>query len=213
LLRKSLIIAKFLTVGTIAGTLLGVVGTGIIAKQRRSNTVAEWRMVPVTPPAGTPKLKQESIDLALAIYGIEVPETAYPPKLNVNLEDRGLSSRFAWAEKIQVEIGPAAFESWGLLASTLAHELEVHCQQNFALIGMMDFLRLDGTLRAERQAYLHELRNARRFGLSPESQDLIANTMDYYYRLDESEHGPVAARMSKTLGRWLARDFDHRNVR
>lgn len=207
MVHKGLLMLKFLITGAAVGGTLGMMGTALVAKHTQRSIVAEWRSIPVTPPEGVPPIAQNSIELALAIYGIEVPSTATHPVLNKDLDDRGLSSRYAWADKIKVEIGPAAFESWSLLASTLAHELEVHCLQNFALIGIMDFFNLDGTARAERQAYMHELKNAQRFGLTLDSQELIASTMNYYYDMEASNRGPLAARMSQTLGRWLALDI------
>jgi hypothetical protein len=171
-------------------------------------TVSEWRSVPVEPPRGLPPVSQESINLALVVYGITVPDSAEHPVLNKTLEDRGLSTRRAWMQKISVEIGPSAFSSWGLLASTLAHELEIHCHQNFLLISVMDVLGLDGTKLAERQAYLHEIRNAKRFGLTQYHADLIADTMSYYYDVDMSEtknNRLFGKRLGQSLGRWLAR--------
>src|SRR5690606_19202846 len=107
----------------------------------------------------------ESIDLAIAMFGIEVPASAEWPVLDKKIEDRGLTTRGAFMDKAKVTIGPAAFTSWALLGSTLAHELEVHCQQNFLFIYLMDLVGLDGTGEAERQAYRHELTNAKRFSL------------------------------------------------
>ena len=196
---------KFLLIGAALGAVMAIVGSGLRVDQLEHRTLDEWRAVPVTPPPGPPALSQKSIDLALTIYGINVPATAAYPVFNRNLDDRGLSSTFAWDDKIHVEIGPSAFASWGMLGSTLAHELEVHCLQSFTLISIMDILNLDGTARAERQAYLHELRNAQRFGLSATSKELIASTMDYYYQLDENSRGPLASSVGKVVGRWLAR--------
>lgn len=139
------------------------------------------RRVKVQAPPGTPPLTQESIDLALVMFGIDVPNTADHPRLDLELHDRGLTARAAFMAKTQVTVGPAAFTSWGLLGATLAHELEVHCHQNFLLIAVLDALGLDGTGQAERQAYIHELRNAKRFGLDRVDADLIADTMEYYY--------------------------------
>lgn len=201
----------------VVGSCLGL-GAAVLAKA--SNAVVtqkkiktEWSHFPVSPPIGMPPVTQKSIDLAVAIYGIRIPKTAAYPKLNFKLADRGLSTRRAWAEKIEVEIGPSAYTSWGLLASTLAHELEIHCNQNFLMISLMDSVGLDGTGWAERQAYLHELNNGNRFGLSTYSRELIADTMDYYYSIDASESfgTKVSLRFGKTLGRWLARNPVQKN--
>ena len=83
-------------------------------------------------------------------------------------------------------IGPAAFASWSLLGSTLAHELEVHCRQNFTLIRMQDLMGAQGTLKAERDAYAHELAHAERFNLSKIERMNIQATMDFYYPKENS---------------------------
>ena len=89
---------------------------------------------------------------------------------------------------MEVTVGPAAFESWGLLGSTLAHELEVHCQQNFTYIRLLDLLGLDGTLKAEREAYQHELSNAGRFHLGEVERENIKATMDFYYPVEANSN-------------------------
>jgi hypothetical protein len=162
---------------------------------------AAMRRVKVKPPAGEPEVSQASIDLALAMFGIDVPSTAQRPRLDPELRDRGLTVRAAFMDKAEVTVGPAAFASWGLLGSTLAHELEVHCRQNFLFISVMDGFGLDGTGEAERQAYIHELRNAKRFGLAGGDAELIADTMEYYYP-EGRKAGPAVA-----LKRWLARNL------
>lgn len=162
----------------------------------------EMAKVTVVPPEGAPEISQASIDLALVMFGIVVPPGAQHPVLDPELRDRGLTARGAYSEKATVSIGPAAFASWGLLASTLGHELEVHCNQNFLFIYLMDFLRLDGTGSAEREAYIYELRNARRFGLDIKDADMIADTMEYYY--PETSNG---LSLLPGVRRWLARNL------
>ncbi len=172
---------RFLTLG-------GFFGAFVLAAMAAQSEIAaqkEWkaslRDVKVVPPEDAPHLSQESIDLALVMFGIEVPPGAEHPVYDPTLEDRGVTIRGAMFEKARVAVGPSAFADWSLLGSTLAHELEVHCQQSFLIIHLMDRLGLDGTLEAERQAYLHELANAERFGLTRGSQELIADTMEYFY--------------------------------
>jgi hypothetical protein len=160
--------------------------------------------VTVIAPDSAPEVSQASIDLAMVLYGIEVPPGAEPPRLDMELKDRGLTTRGAFMEKAKVTVGPAAFTSWSLLGSTLSHEIEVHCQQNFLAIYMMDLAGLDGTGAAERQAYVHELRNARRFGLEIADAQMIADTMDFYY--PESPTGAAIA-VPKSVRSWLARNF------
>jgi len=176
---------------------------------KNTQIVSDMKNYPVEAPSTIPALSQESIDIALEIFNIRVPASAKHPVLNVNLEDRGISSRQAWSELIVVEIGPSSFLSWGLLASTLAHELEIHCTQNFTLINMMDQIGLNGTINAERDAYQHELKNAKRFGLDEDQQRLIQDTMDYYYATDQMDQsvGLASRKLRDTLSSWLAKSF------
>lgn len=166
----------------------------------RASFVREMAAVVVVPPEGKPEVSQESIDLALVIFGIMVPSGAGRPLLDLDLRDRGLTSRGAYSENAEVTIGPAAFSSWSLLASTLGHELEIHCQQNFLFVYLLDALRLDGTGSAEREAYVYELRNSRRFGLGIADADMIAETMEFYY--PDSVDG---LKILPGVKRWLAR--------
>ncbi len=158
--------------------------------------------VKVVAPGTVPAVTQESVDLALALFGIEVPANADHPLLDAELRDRGLTMRGAFMEKAAVTVGPSAFTSWALLGSTLAHELEVHCQQSFLMIYLMDAAGLDGTGEAERQAYVHELRNAKRFGLPIADADLIADTMEFYY----PAHVTGKASFPGKVRTWLARN-------
>ena len=133
------------------------------------------------PPLSKPPMTQESIDLAMQMFAIEVPEGASYPRFDSQLEDRGLTTMNGWGKDLEVTIGPAAFTSWALLGSTLAHELEVHCRQSFFLIRVKDLLGMNGTDEAEREAYLYELTNSERFHLKTSDQLNIRATMDYYY--------------------------------
>lgn len=130
---------------------------------------------------GVPSPTQSSIDRAIAFYQIKVPSNVKGPGVDMTLTDRGLTTRRGALSKINVTIGPDAFSSWAMLASTISHEVEVHCRQNFFAIHLMDMAGMDGTGQAEREAYAHELNSAARFGLSPYDQDLIRSTSDYYY--------------------------------
>lgn len=130
---------------------------------------------------GRPVAGQEAIDLAMAYYKISKPSDANHPLFDSELKDRGLTVKSSWFGKTQVYIGPSAFANWAMLGSTLAHEVEVHCRQNFPLIFIKDRLGLDGTSDAEREAYRYEITNASRFGLSGRDAGLIAATVEYYY--------------------------------
>lgn len=157
----------------------------------------------VRAPEGAPLPSQESIDLAIEMYGIIVPPSAGFPVFDPHLEDRGLTSRATFMDRAKVSIGPAAFTSWALLGSTLAHEIEVHCYQSFAAIWLLDILKLDGVTVAERAAYAHEIAGAHRFGLGPADVQLIGDTVEFYY----PEASEKKERLAGTLKSWLARNF------
>ena len=160
------------------------VATLTVAKQdydaRRSLLETELP-TKIVAPESLPELDQASVDLALAMYNIHVPSHVSPPKFDSNLEDRGLTTLRGWGKKLEVAVGPAAFESWGLLGSTLAHEIEVHCHQNFTVIQLKDMVGMGGTSEAEREAYMHELEHAHRFDLSNSEYESIEATMNFYY--------------------------------
>jgi len=192
--------------------LLGVVVVGGLAvlaavswekQQQAKEFFAEISQVIVAPPMGIPKLEQASIDLALEMYSIKVPSSALRPIYDANLEDRGLTIRHGYFRTAHVRIGKAAFSSWALLASTLAHELEVHCEQSFLLIAMLDGLGLEGTAAAEREAYRYEIKNAERFGLERFDANLISETLNYYFP-ERNDAGQTALVSQRRLGSWLS---------
>ena len=166
--------------------------------------------VAVIPPSSKPKPGQAAIELAMVMYGIQLPAATLKPAYDPDLVDRGLTTRGAFMEKAVVTVGKAAFSSWALLGSTLAHEIEVHCNQNFFLIFSMDMIGLDGTGTAERQAYNHELANAERFGLKNRDATLIADTVAFYYPETETSRTNIAGE-TDSLGNWLARNFLNTN--
>ena len=154
----------------------------------RESVIYEWNKVDVEVPKTAPEWSQESVDVAMAMYGIKTPSHVEAPEFDANLEDRGVTIMNGWGQKLQVKVGPAAFESWALLGSTLAHEIEIHCEQSFLLIRILDSVGFSGTLSAEREAYMHEIVNKDRFKLSQFEIDNIKNTMNYFYP-DETDEG------------------------
>lgn len=169
-----------------AGILLSLlIATGVIAHailesdqramERFSGRSAGFSLT------SSPTLSQESINTAIQYFKIKIPANINTPTFDPNLPDRGLTIRRGSMSKPIVTIGPDAFSSWALLGSTLAHEVEIHCRQNFIAIHLMDLAGIDGTGFAEREAYGYELRHAKRFGLAPYDQDLIRSTANYYF--------------------------------
>lgn len=163
--------------------------------------------VEVIPPQGYAPQSQEAVEIAMTLFSIETPSTVEGPVFDATLSDRGLTTGGLILPQKKVTIGPSAFTSWAVLGSTLAHEIEVHVEQSFFMVVARDHLtrlqlearrRLgrvfpniapsaaelfenDGTWKAERDAYMHEIRNAKRFGLSQEEVASIWRVMDYFY--------------------------------
>lgn len=182
--------AQITTAITLGFALSALLGAGVIAysmlqtEQRARENLSRSRSLsnlPLPTIEGSPAMNQESIDKVIAAFKINIPENVAGPRLDMGLSDRGLTSRRGALSQIMVTIGPDAFSSWAMLASTISHEVEVHCRQNFFAIHLMDLAGMDGTGQAEREAYRYELRNAGRFGLAPYDQDLIRSTVNYYY--------------------------------
>jgi hypothetical protein len=73
-----------------------------------------------------------------------------------------------------VTLGPEAFKSEAVLASTLGHEVEVHCKQI-----LKSFFRSVNQL--EKEAYDYEVRNQQRFGTSDSFVSEIETTYNLYY--------------------------------
>lgn len=154
-----------------------------------------------------PSITQDSIDQAVLRFGIRLDHNAAHPRFDGALVDRGITSRTSWHSKAEIRIGPAAFDSWALLGSTLAHEVEVHARQNFWIIGMLDAMGLDGTGMAERQAYAHELNHADRFQLSDADRNRIQYTMNHFYPLQVNKKRVGWTALSHRLSALLALKF------
>lgn len=131
--------------------------------------------------AGEPSPSQSDINQALEAFDIRIPKNVKGPFFSSKLEDRGLTIRKGVMSDAVVYVGAEAFSSWALLGSTLAHEIEVHCRQNFLAIHFQNISGFDGTGHAEREAYGYELAHAERFGLTVYERDLISSTMMYFY--------------------------------
>lgn len=139
-------------------------------------------------PANRPPKNDKSIARAIEMFGIKVPNSVKKITFDEKIQERGLTERKSFFDMTVVRIGSSAFESWGLLGSTLAHEIEVHANQNILFIILMDKLGFDATLEAERLAYLYELKNAERFQISNAQAADIETTMNYFYPL---RNGPI----------------------
>lgn len=172
----------------------------------------------IAPDEGRPTANQESIDSAMEIYAIKSPQNTKWPLWDGELEDRGLTAGGLILSDRYVYIGPAAFTSWGMLGSTLAHEIEVHCNQSFLKIITLDGIERSylsarnlignfipaikpsvkevferGTWRAERDAYQYELKSAKRFGLKEREVFSISHVMSMYYPAASQEQIKLSA--------------------
>ena len=165
------------------------------------------RAVPVKVELPRPLPSQESVDVAMAAFGVDLEANVNSPIFDGSLSDRGLTAGGTLDVRRSIWVGPAAFISWGVLGSTLGHEIEVHGQQSFLAILIMDGVAdlrrgfsalvsaetaaasakkesveaLWGTWRAERTAYLYEVSSADRYGLTSEEVGSIRQVMEYYY--------------------------------
>lgn len=169
-----------------------------------ANYFAEMRVTEIEIPDNFPELNQDSIDLAIAMFQIETGSHVYDPKFDVDLKDRGLTSSVSFSPKSLVTIGPAAFENWSILGSTLAHEVEIHGNQSFFAIWIQDIVGFHGTENAEREAYSHEINQSSRFGLSEEDRSTISDTMEYYY--PEKSNPFLELALSSKIKRWFLDD-------
>ncbi len=185
-----------------AGTFVAVLCMGRAEFLENENYEETIHRLNLHTPSEAPSISDESIRAAMKMFQIHVPANVAFPKLDSQLEDRGITSKGLFSNYYKVYVGPSAFESWALLGSTLAHEIEIHCQQSFLLISLLDQFGFDGTGAAERPAYMHEIHNAERFGLSSSDIYLIHNTVESYYPPNE-----VIAQKSSLrnrVGTWLA---------
>lgn len=122
------------------------------------------------PPilTGTPTISDESVQMAIEAFSIKAPKTCLPIKINKDATTyRGITERRAWWDSAKVTLGAPAFSSWAILGSTLAHEIEAHCAQPFAIFHALDAIHSDlGTSLAEVLAYNIEAKQKDRFNLS-----------------------------------------------
>jgi hypothetical protein len=79
-----------------------------------------------------------------------------------------------------VRIGRAAFRSAAWLASTIAHEVEVHVNRQ-AMAGQW-YTDPEGAALQEVEAYDYEIQNAARFGLSTAEVAELRERRRFYYQ-------------------------------
>ncbi len=187
--------------------MISAIGLNVAENIRYENFKEGLKQVEISAPQSQPSTSQESIDFAMALFSIDLPQTVKGPKFDSKLEDRGLTTGGVLGVQKKVTIGPAAFTSWAILGSTLGHEIEIHARQSFLKIisgdrlskvkwearklagvlvsnlkpSVQEEFEEEGTWKAERDAYMYEVNSAKRFNLTEEELSSILYVMDYYY--------------------------------
>lgn len=159
--------------------------------------------IPVIFPDKMPDKVTENIGIAMALFSIDIPENVNYPDYIPDLPYRGLTTGDAFFPNKQVSIGDMAFTSWGILGSTLGHEIEVHGKQSFLKIEFLNFLQPFlkfpeeiilkifpslsfsfygdlgfGSYLAEKEAYTFEMNSMKRFHLTTKEVFAIKDTLD-----------------------------------
>ena len=148
----------------------------------------ELRNIPVEMVGGVPDFTSQDVDLALVAFGIL--DTRYDKKVGLDptVHARGVAIHGSYGGDAEIKVGLAAFSSWGLLGSTLAHEIEIHVNQNPFVVWLEDLTMGTGTIRAERAAYNHEMLSRDRFGLADYTVSGIEMTRDEHYSFLDSNY-------------------------
>jgi hypothetical protein len=183
----------------------------VLAAQEQNESRAyqdDMRNVQIDLQIARPTPSQEAVDIAMAAYGIYGGEHVNWPIFDASLFDRGLTSGGTLDARRNIFVGVPAFTSWGILGSTLGHEIEIHGNQSFVSILALDSMNriqqsalaltfaaastnrdprqieegiFAGTRRAERTAYLYEISSAKRYGLLADEIASIRDVMEMYY--------------------------------
>jgi hypothetical protein len=142
------------------------------------------------------RLKQEAIQRAIEAYGIDARHVSdgvnYSP--HGDMQDREAVTVRDGDGRIRVILGDDAFTSAPWLASSLAHEIEVHVNRQLAPGTDYPAGDAEGTAIQEVEAYDYELRNKDRFGLDPGDVRLLQRRRrSFYERLAPEDRRRVDA--------------------
>lgn len=120
--------------------------------------------------AKPPSPGQRAIDQAMILFDIKVSKDVDWPLYDPYLEDyyRAIALQEEVLGRKSILIGKASFYSWGVLGSTLAHEIEVHGRQSIFWLSLRARLFGISAASAEVEAYNYEIYSAKRFGLTKE---------------------------------------------
>ncbi|APJ02907.1 hypothetical protein [Silvanigrella aquatica] len=167
------------------------------------NSQNKMKQIPVIFPNRQPDGQQKGIDIAMALFSIESSENVAYPVYRENLPFRGLTSGNPFLNEKEVFIGEMAYSSWGILGSTLAHEIEIHGNQSFLKIEFLNYtynlfyytqnliksifpvIQFEdykdlgfGAYQAEKEAYIFEINCEKRFNLNTKEIIAIKNILD-----------------------------------
>lgn len=149
---------------------------------------------------GVPSVSQESIDRAVEAFEIQIPFNSLYPSLNMDMK-KGILGKAQYYLLIHTcipTIGPGAFTSWGKLGAVLAHEIEVHCNQNWWRARIDYLFSTDPTPILEREAYAYMLLDSERFHLTAQEQfDILITMLHLYPTGDEHEQGQDTKKTTK----------------
>lgn len=124
-------------------------------------------------------LKQQAVNLAVAAYGIDITHVK-----SLLYSDSDTDSETD--DEGRVTIGKGAFTDPGCLASTIAHESEVHVNQQLAKGRNYDGQQ--GRALNEVQAYDWEISNAPRFGLTKDQVAGLRRNRAHYMQFIDAKH-------------------------
>ncbi len=176
-----------------------------LEQKNYNNLHSNMEQVSVTFPKEKLEVNQENIDIAMALFSINRNTNTLYPILFPEMQLRGLTVGESFSPKREVYIGNMAFESWGILGSTLAHEIEIHSNQSFLKIEVLNYidnLKLipkilfakafdhkyessinskinSGTFSAEKEAYEYEMNSKARFNLTNSEVYEIKYTLEH----------------------------------
>ena len=158
-----------------------------LAKQLTSKVDAYQKAVKETPPSPekvkevqdliTSGKKEEALQKAMEVYGVDKSQAK---KI---VYDSSVSGEAETSKDGTITVGDKSFSSPGWLASSAAHEAEVHVNKQ-AKAGKW-YTGPMGTAIQEVQAYDHELANAHKYNLTEaEIKDLKKRRKAYYDQLN-----------------------------
>lgn len=126
-------------------------------------------------PVSIDSEKADEIERVIEKFSIDT-SSASSISFSKDLPDRGLArvGTTLFITRCYVLLGPEAFVSEEVLASTLAHEVEIHCKQGFKRYYL-------SVKELEKEAYDHEIKNQNRFKTTDSYVSEIKETYNFYY--------------------------------